>query len=332
MTPERWARLKELFEAVLETPQSRRGSFIAEACGSDAGLRADLETLIAAHERAGRFLAGTTETVSVSEDPEPAFAVGAVLAGRYRVVSFLGRGGMGEVYQAWDKELRQHVAVKMLRAGACHDAKAIERLRIEIQNGRRVTHHNVCRIFDLAKHDTLDGELLLLTMELVEGETLTAKIRRDGPVGLPAALDLARQMADALDAAHGGGVIHRDFKSANIMLAPAPDGRTRVVVTDFGLARSTHPDSGEASLTASGMVAGTPGYMSPEQVAGGSLTFATDIYSYGVVLAEMTTGKLPGSGRISRVSRQRAWSQSGGRPSCGAWKSSRKTVSPARGM
>jgi tetratricopeptide (TPR) repeat protein len=225
------------------------------------------------------------------------FSPGDEIAGRYRIIRFIANGGMGEVYEAQDRELSERVALKTVRPDLARDERALERFRREIQLSRRVTHPNVCRIFDLFHHASGAADVTFLTMELLAGETLAEKILRDGPLGTAAALPLARQMAAALDAAHRAGIVHRDFKSANVMLVPDPRDPEglRAVVTDFGLARLHGGSSAGDSLTGTGVV-GTPAYMAPEQVEGGAITGAADIYALGIVLFEMVTGVRPFSG------------------------------------
>ena len=234
------------------------------------------------------------------------FASGEFVANRYRVLRFVARGGMGEVYEAEDVELRGRVALKTIHAAAAGESGAIERFKREIHLARRVTHPNVCRIFDVGFHE-LGPErppVVFLTMELLEGETLATRLKRAGRLSPAAALPIARQLAAALGAAHEAGVIHRDFKTENVFLVPTKDGE-RAVVTDFGIARGGD-DRFHATLTADGNVVGTPAYMAPEQVEGGAVSPATDQYSLGVVLFEMLTGELPfrGDNPISTAARR----------------------------
>ncbi|HEX6863638.1 MAG TPA: protein kinase, partial [Thermoanaerobaculia bacterium] len=233
--------------------------------------------------------APTQPTVPRPSD-EPAFAPGEKIAGRYRVVRFLARGGMGEVYEVEDQELRERVALKTVRGDVSRDHMAVERFRREIQLARKVTHPNVCRIFDVAFH----GGLIFLTMELLEGETLAQRLRRAGPMSTEEALPVARQIAWALHAAHQAGIVHRDLKPGNVVLAESHGGTRalRAVVTDFGLARL---ESGEdaMTLTAQAGVVGTPAYLAPEQVEGKEITGAVDVYALGIVLYEMLTGTVP---------------------------------------
>ena len=220
----------------------------------------------------------------------PKLAAGMVLARRYRLVRLLGRGGMGEVHEAEDLELHEHIALKTVAHVAADDDAAIARLKREVQLARRVTHPNVCRVFDLGIHAPEGGpRIVFLTMELLRGESLAERIVRAGRLEPAQAAELGAQMAEALAAAHAVGVVHRDFKSGNVMLL---EGKTRAVITDFGLARAQQIAS---SITASqqGMLIGTPAYMAPEQVEGGEATPASDLYSLGIVLYEMVTGERP---------------------------------------
>jgi eukaryotic-like serine/threonine-protein kinase len=230
----------------------------------------------------------------------PALAAGTVIAGRYRVSRFIARGGMGEVYEVEDLELRERVALKTVRPEVAGDTLTVERFRREIQLARKVTHPNVCRIFDVAHHRPEEGGagIIFLTMELLVGESLAERLKRAGPVQTAEALPIARQVADALHAAHEAGVVHRDLKPGNIMLVAgrllAGQGALRAVVTDFGLARleSGSEDQQGLALTTAGVV-GTPAYLAPEQVEGKEITPAVDIYAFGIVLFEMLTGTVP---------------------------------------
>ena len=219
------------------------------------------------------------------------------MAGRYRVVRFLAQGGMGEVYEAEDLELHEPVALKIVRPEIARDERMLERFNHEIRLARRVTHSNVCRIFDVFHHETDAGDdVTFLTMELLRGETLSARLRRTGRMDPAQALPLVRQMGGALGAAHEVGVAHLDFKSQNVMLVPAERG-LRAIVMDFGLARATAISEGvDGSIGDGKMFAGTPATMAPEQVEGGPITAAADIYAFGVVLFQMMTGHLPFSG------------------------------------
>jgi tetratricopeptide (TPR) repeat protein/tRNA A-37 threonylcarbamoyl transferase component Bud32 len=225
------------------------------------------------------------------------FSPDELVADRYKIVRFIGRGGMGEVYEANDLELRQRVALKTVRPEIALDQQAIERFKREIRIAREVTHPNVCRIFDLGHHPKAPSgeEIAFLTMELLPGETLAERLRRAGRTSTAEALPVAIQIAAGLAAAHAAGIVHRDLKPGNIILVPSQEGQqtTRAVVTDFGLARAVAADRLTEQSTASVGIVGTPAYMAPEQIEGGKVTAASDIYSLGIVLYEMVTGALP---------------------------------------
>ena len=232
--------------------------------------------------------------------PLPVFGAGELVAGRYRVSRFLGQGAVGEVYAATDLELGAEAALKVLKPVSAGGERAIERFKREILLARRVSHPNVCRIFDLGVHllERSGGEpepVLFLTMELLDGRTLVRRVEEEGPLSEPEATAIALQLADGLAAAHRAGVVHRDLKSSNVLLVPDTSG-PRAVITDFGLARDRDLPSGAAALTATGGVLGTPAYMAPEQVEGRRATPRSDLYSLGIVLYEMVTGALPFEG------------------------------------
>jgi hypothetical protein len=230
------------------------------------------------------------------------FRPGEVLANRYLVVRLIGEGGMGEVYEALDRAVGEKVALKTLGLRAPLGEEGIARCLAEMQLARRVTHRNVCRVFDLALHTERvrpGGDatvtLPLLTMELLAGESLGARIARTGPLPLVEVRELVTQMAAALDAAHGAGVVHLDFKCDNVMLVPEPRQGVRVVVTDFGLARR-YRERSMAGLPSARLAGGTVGYMAPEQLDGERAGPEADIWALGVVIFEMLTGRRPFAG------------------------------------
>jgi serine/threonine protein kinase/tetratricopeptide (TPR) repeat protein len=207
---------------------------------------------------------------------------GSILAGRYEVGEVLGVGGMGAVHAALDRALGERVALKVLSRGGEGHSDRIERFRREVRTARRVTHRNAVRTFDIGEHEGL----YFLTMELVEGESLAALLRREGPLGGERLLDVARQVCDGLGAVHEAGLVHRDLKPSNVLMG----GSGRVVLTDFGVARSSMADD---LLTHDGGVVGTPHYMAPEQLVGGAITTQTDVYALGLLLYEAATGRRP---------------------------------------
>ena len=204
------------------------------------------------------------------------FTPGTVLAERYRIVGLLGRGGMGEVYRADDLKLGQPVALKFLPRRFASEKDRLERFYAEVRIARQVSHPNVCRVYDVGE---VDGQHFL-SMEYVDGEDLASLLRRIGRLPPDKALEIARELCAGLAAAHEQGVLHRDLKPANVML----DGRGRARITDFGLAIA-------ASEVVEGEVSGTPAYMAPEQLAGKPASVRSDIYSLGLVLYELFTGR-----------------------------------------
>jgi serine/threonine protein kinase len=205
------------------------------------------------------------------------FTPGQIIVERYRVVALAGRGGMGEVYRAEDLTLGQVVAIKFLPEALSQDPSALARFHAEVRTARQVSHPNVCRVFDIGEADGI----LFLTMEYVDGEDLASVVRRIGRLSPDKATEMARQICAGLAAAHERGVIHRDLKPANIML----DGAGKIRITDFGLAGIA------ASIKGAEVRAGTPAYMAPEQLAGRDVSTKSDIYSLGLVLYEILTGK-----------------------------------------
>ncbi len=219
------------------------------------------------------------------------FAPGAVLGERYRILGLLGRGGMGEVYRADDLKLEQPVALKFLPPGLEADTDRLERLFGEVRMARQVSHPAVCRVWDIGE---ADGQHFL-SMEYVDGENLSSLLRRIGRLPADKALDIAQQVCAGLAAAHEKGVLHRDLKPANVML----DGQGKVRITDFGLAGLAD------ALTDEDVRSGTPSFMSPEQLLGREVTVRSDIYSLGLLLYELFTGRRAFTGKkLSELTRQ----------------------------
>lgn len=209
---------------------------------------------------------------------------GRVFADRYEVIEELGEGGMGIVYKVFDRKIDEKVALKVLAPEIAGDEKTIERFRNELKLARKVSHRNVCRMYDLSEEENTH----FITMEFVPGENLKSLIKRIGQLSKTKALSIAKQVCEGLTEAHRQGVVHRDLKPQNIMVDS--DGNARIM--DFGIARSIRTKS----ITETGMIIGTPEYMSPEQVEGVGIDHQSDLYSLGVILFEMLTGRVPFQG------------------------------------
>jgi serine/threonine protein kinase/Tol biopolymer transport system component len=278
---ELWRKVDELFHAALERAPETRQEFLDAACSGDTGLRRQVELLLAKEEQAGSFL----ETPAIATLTATRSLVGRQV-GPYRIVSPLGAGGMGEVYRAHDSKLGRDVALKTLPAEFARDPQRLARLRREARTLASLNHPNIAAIYGLE-----EGEVDCLVLELVEGETLR------GPLSVEKALDCARQVADALEAAHDKGIIHRDLKPANVKITP----QGRVKVLDFGLAKAIWGSEGDHDhsqrpvvtglSTLTGHIVGTPGYMSPEQARGEGVDKRADIWAFGCLLYELLTGK-----------------------------------------
>lgn len=222
------------------------------------------------------------------------FAIGTVLAGRFRIEAMLGVGGMGMVYRATDLALDVPVALKLLRPELAERTDAFERFRQELLLARQVSNPHVVRIHDLARHD----DRWLISMDFVDGESLDRRMDREGPLAVEETLRIARQLAEGLAAAHARGVVHRDLKPANVLL----DGDGNAYIGDFGVARSL----ASTGLTQAGAVVGTPEYLSPEQARGDAVDARSDLYALGLILYEMLAGKPPfGGGTVAEILAQR---------------------------
>ena len=247
------------------------GSRFCPSCGQPAESLSELAT------SPGLIARGVNRLASSETIPIGGLTPGSVLAGRYRIVGLLGRGGMGDVYRADDMKLGQTVALKFLPREMSADPVWRERFFAEVRITRQLSHPNICRVYDVAD---IDGRHFL-SMEFIGGEDLASLLTRIGHLSNTKALEIARQLAAGLAAAHAGGVLHRDLKPANIMI----DGHGRVRITDFGLA------VGVTNAPVEGEVAGTPAYMAPEQLAGKGATVRSDIYGLGLVLYEVCCGR-----------------------------------------
>jgi eukaryotic-like serine/threonine-protein kinase len=301
-----WEEVKSVFEAALLLEEGEREAFVSSRCGEDHELAQGVHSLLAADRESSKFLeeallrraavySSLTESVHLATDD--------ILCGRFRVLAYLGEGGMGRVYKAVDLELKQQIAIKVIRSDIVDIPGVLSRFKREVNATRVVTHANVCRTFDLETHAPSEGEagrlggpITFLTMELLVGETLAQRIRQTGPLPSEQVRVFAIQIARALQAAHSAGVIHCDLKPSNIFLSGTLSD-PRVVVTDFGIAKliRSQEQTPSSSLTASGLsgsaAVGTPFYMAPEQIETGDCSPASDLYSFGLVIYEALTAQ-----------------------------------------
>ena len=296
MTPERWQQVKDIFNSAITYRPDERSLFISRACSGDEELRSEVESLIASHEQSGSFIDKPAfEAAAGLLANEKAELKSGQTVASYEVISFLSRGGMGEVYLAEDKRLGRKVALKLLPASFTTDQDRLRRFEQEARAASALNHPNIITIYEIRE---AAGSHVIAT-EFVEGETLRHRLSR-APLTLSEALNVAMQVADALSAAHKAGIIHRDIKPENIMLRP--DGYVKVL--DFGLAKlseqATPAVAAEAPTiqvrTGSGIVIGTAGYMSPEQARGLGVDHRSDIFSLGAVIYEMLARRKPFEG------------------------------------
>src|ERR1041384_422173 len=294
--PQRWQRVKEIFEGALGRHGAERESFLEDACDGNTEVREEVESLLRSYEVAGSFM----------EEPAVAQAAGDLAheqkltpgqrVKHYQIVNLIGEGGMGEVYLATDTILGRRVALKVLPAFVSNDPERLRRFTQEARAASRLSHPNVCVVHEIGETD--DGRPFI-AMEYVEGVTLRQRIRNQA-VKLNDVLDIAIQIADGLTAAHEAGIVHRDIKPENIIIRP--EGYVKIL--DFGLAKLTERHNSLTTTTmptllfhsTPGVVIGTAAYMSPEQARGVDVDERTDIWGLGVVLYEMASGRAPFTG------------------------------------
>ena len=266
-------------------PSARRE--IVEHLRSCAECRAVVAELV----RDGASEGSTRDALVVPSDrpskraDSRSFEEGQLVQERYEVIRFVARGGMGEVYEVFDRSLCEHSALKTLRGDYCDDAEAVERLKREVRLMRKVSHPSICRIGDFGIHRGDDGDIPFYTMEYVDGETLSERIKSRGPMTVDECLQLCSTVAAAIDVIHAAGIIHRDIKAGNVMLEKSG----RVILTDFGLATV---NLSEMTLTGAGFL-GSPLYVAPEQARGTKTTAATDVYAFGVLVYYTLSGTFP---------------------------------------
>ncbi len=294
MTPERYQQIEQLYqEALGRSAGGERAAFLETACAGDEALRREVESLLAAYGKARSFLEMPPDAVAAEMVQQARSMAGRVLR-QYQVRSLLGRGGMGEIYLVQDLLLARPVALKLLPAHFTRDADRMRRFVREAKAAAALSHPNVAHIYEIGEAEGIS----FIAMEYVQGQTLDARIK-DRPLDSAEIVDVAIQVADALEEAHSKGIIHRDIKPANIMITP----RCQVKVLDFGVAKMIGPERetplGDASAPAKtepGVLVGTVGYMSPEQALGQEVDPRTDIFSLGAVLYEMAVGRGPFTG------------------------------------
>jgi serine/threonine protein kinase/formylglycine-generating enzyme required for sulfatase activity len=288
---ERWKEISKIFNAALEIEPERRGTFLAEACGDDERLRAEIETLLAAHEGEDSIL-DSVEIGLARRRRAREMKKGERIAS-FEIESLIGTGGMGEVYLARDTRLNRPVAIKILPPSSASDLQAKRRLLREAKSAAALEHPHICTIHEIGEENGLS----FIVMQYVEGKTLS-EILQNRPLNLFEALNFAVQITEALSEAHAHNVIHRDVKPANIVIS----AHNQVKVLDFGLAKKVLTESLEnreatgSLISQPGLILGTASYMSPEQTRGETVDARTDIWSLGVVLYEMVTGETPFAG------------------------------------
>jgi len=312
---------EQIFAAALPMTREERMLFLDRKCGGAPELRRAVEALLAASDEIGGFhekppnaaaqieaSEGATASFaaeSSSLDANSAFRIDNVIFNRFKILRFIARGGMGEVWEAWDSQLQERVALKTIRPDMLRHPEVAERFRREVRQARAISHPNICRIHELFTYETASqAKGMFLCMEFLDGPTLSEYLRHNGRLAPDAALNLVQQLVQGLNSAHSLGVVHRDLKARNIMLVNAGPGKLRAVITDFGLALNVLTPNGGLQ-EARGQ--GTPDYMAPEQRLTGNVTALADQYALGVVMCEMITGSRPvrtkrdSSGKTSEV-------------------------------
>ncbi|MEZ5346505.1 MAG: protein kinase [Pyrinomonadaceae bacterium] len=293
MTPERWQKINEVFQSVLDLEPDKQKAFLEKACAEDESLRHQVETLLAANDEAGTFIGGNAaEDAGDLLDGNLHRSLTGENIGHYEIVSLLGSGGMGKVYLANDSKLNRPIAIKTIPVSYAPESDFVKRFITEAKAAANLNHANVATVYSV---EQTDEDQFFITMEYVEGEPL-GKLIPPGGLDQRTFLDWFTAIADALSHAHEKGIVHRDIKPNNIMITPA--GTPKLL--DFGLARMERSNAqGSAStleLTKTGQILGTPAYMSPEQAEGKQIDHRSDIFSFGVVMYMALTGVRPFNG------------------------------------
>jgi serine/threonine-protein kinase len=299
MKPERWQQIEQLLQAALERKGEARAAFLDQACAGDEALRKQVESLLAYAERAEHFIeAPALEVAAKALAESPATMLFGQKIGHYQILSWLGAGGMSEVYLAQDTRLGRRVALKLLPARFTKHEDRVRRFEQEARAASALNHPNIITIYEIGQVD----EAHYIATEFIEGRTLRQRMKHTR-MRLHEVLEVAAQVASALQAAHAAGIVHRDIKPENIMVRP--DGLVKVL--DFGIAKLTEPSHHQSAIahdaptiarveTAPGAVMGTARYMSPEQARGLEVDGRSDLFSLGVVMYEMIAGRAPFAG------------------------------------
>jgi eukaryotic-like serine/threonine-protein kinase len=300
MTPERFARISQLYSETAEVAPEARAAYLEQACAGDVDLRREVESLLVEEDMVGDFMAAPAlkDAAALVTRETPGTLIGRQL-GHYELLSFIGAGGMGEVYAARDTRIGRKVAVKLMPAAVARDADRLRRFEQEVRAIGMLNHPNILTIHDVGTHEGAP----YLVSELLEGETLRERLQ-SGALPLPKAMDIALQITRGLAAAHDRGLVHRDLKPENLFIIKDGQGRREgsVKILDFGLAKLSQSGSSGANANESaspavetnpGMIMGTVGYMSPEQLRGEAVDCRADIFAFGVILHEMLTGERP---------------------------------------
>src|SRR5262249_54555770 len=279
-----WQQVNEVFHSVLQREPDQRAAFLSQICAGDDQLRREVESLIRSHQQDSSFIDGRAleKVAEVLADDVTDLAIGQAVS-HYKILKSLGEGGMGKVYLAQDNLLNRRVAIKLLPTLLSYDKQFRARFIREAQLASALDHPNICTIHEVGEST---GRYFIV-MQYVEGKTLKQGIG-NRPLSLDSLLSISLQVADALVAAHSQGIIHRDIKPSNIIIT----ARGQVKVLDFGLAKLIEGGGAgsESGMTQTGVMMGTPSYMSPEQARGERVDSRSDIFSFGVVLYEMATG------------------------------------------
>ena len=305
MADKNWQKVREIFDSALRHKPEERRRFVNEVCGDDKTLLAEVESLLSSHDSAESFM----ETPAVAEvahmiEIETKKLEAGKRFGHYEIIEQIGAGGMGEVYLAKDTRLERKTAIKILRGNVAQDEERMQRFVREAKSASALNHPNIITIYEIGETDNTH----FIATEYIEGDTLRERLK-GASINLKSALEIAIQVANALDAAHRTGIVHRDIKPENVMIRP--DGLVKIL--DFGIAKLSEPPAVAGGLSVSdseaataikaytspGMIIGTAAYMSPEQARGLAVDARTDVWSLGVVLYEMAAGRLPFEGQTS---------------------------------